>query len=94
MPWRRHSSGFCNLAGAVFAATTFSNSDGKLSSGTQRKGLWRNAGDDGIPHPPGVPRSRAATNHQPYSIRASRWSSNSRWEKGPSWFLPESTTGT
>ena len=48
MPWRRHSSGFCNLAGAVFAATTFSDSDGKLSSGTQRKGLWRVPGTTGL----------------------------------------------
>ena len=47
MPSRRLSAGSCNLAGAVFAATTFSYSDGKLSSGTRRKGWNEDGGDDG-----------------------------------------------
>ena len=48
MPWKGLSTGSSNPAVAVFAATTFSNSDGKLSSGTQRKGLWRVAGTTGL----------------------------------------------
>ena len=37
MPWRRLSNGFFNPTTALFAATAFSCSDGKLSSGARRK---------------------------------------------------------